>query len=47
MGLTSRGNNINSVTNSIYAPGESLEIILSGSTGTPNQLAVQVDFVKI
>lgn len=37
----------NSVTNTTYVVGDSLEIIMSGSTGTPNQIAVQVDFVRI
>lgn len=35
------------LTNTSYAPGDSLEIILSGSGANLWQLAVQVDFVKL
>jgi hypothetical protein len=48
LSLTTQDNWIafNSVQNVSYAAGDSLEIIISGSAGTPNQVSVQVDFVR-
>jgi len=38
---------VNSVQNVSYVAGDSLEIIISGSGGSPNQVGVQVDFVRV
>lgn len=38
---------VNSVQNVSYVAGDSLEIIISGSGGSPNQVSVQVDFVRV
>lgn len=37
----------NTVVSTSYVAGDSLEIVISGSGGSPTQVSVQVDFVKV